>query len=114
MSKYRIDAPTLAAAFKALSNPNRLNLFSQLLVCSGPESACQIDQCMKIAVGELGKDIDIAASTLSHHLKALNQAGLISMERRGQHVDCWVNTAMVEQLSGFLTSSKKLTEGSKL
>ena len=61
---------------------------------------------MKIVVGELGKDIDIAASTLSHHLKALNQAGLIIMERRGQHVECWVNTEMVEHLSCFLKMRK--------
>jgi len=57
---------------------------------------------MKIVVGDLGKDIDIAASTLSHHLKELNQAGLIMMERRGQHVECWVNTDMLEELSSFL------------
>ncbi|MDH5518428.1 MAG: helix-turn-helix domain-containing protein [Gammaproteobacteria bacterium] len=106
MSNYRTDTARLAAAFKALSNPNRLNIFSRLLLCCASGSACQVDQCMKIVVGELGKDMDIAASTLSHHLKALHQAGLISMQRRGQHVDCWVNAEMVEQLSFFLNISK--------
>ena len=58
---------------------------------------------MKVIVGDLGKDIDIAASTLSHHLKELKQADLVIMERRGQHIECWVNTEMVEHLSQFLS-----------
>lgn len=102
MSKYRIDDKAISGAFKALSNPNRLAIFQRLLTCCEIGTSCEVNQCMKIVVGELGKDIDIAASTLSHHLKALNQAGLIMMERRGQHVECWVNTAMVEHLSNFL------------
>jgi DNA-binding transcriptional ArsR family regulator len=38
---------------------------------------------------------------LSHHIKELSRAGLIRMERRGQHVDCWVEPAVVEELSRF-------------
>ena len=102
MSKYRTDENTISSAFKALSNPNRLTIFRRLMSCCDAGSRCEVKQCMKIVVGDLGKDIDIAASTLSHHLKALNQAGLIMMERRGQHVECWVNTDMLEELSNFL------------
>ena len=102
MSKYRIDDKTLSSAFKALSNPNRLSIFRRLLTCCEVGESCEIEQCVKIIVGDLGKDIDIAASTLSHHLKELNQAGLIKMERRGQNVECWVNTEMVQHLAGFL------------
>lgn len=56
---------------------------------------------MKIVVGDLGKYIEVAPSTLSHHLKELHQAGLISMERKGQQVECWVNTDRVAQLGRF-------------
>lgn len=102
MSKYRIDDKTLSSAFKALSNPNRLAIFRRLLACCEVGTSCEIEQCMKIVVGDLGKDVNIAASTLSHHLKELNQAGLIKMERRGQHIECWVNNEMVQYLAGFL------------
>lgn len=107
MSKYRIDDQTIAGAFKALSNPNRLAIFRRLLTCCEPGSGCEVQQCMKMVVGDLGKDINIAASTLSHHLKALNQAELIVMERRGQQVECRVNPEMVEHLSTYLSISKK-------
>ena len=103
MSKYRTDDKSLSSAFKALSNPNRLAIFRRLLTCCEVGTSCELEKCMKIVVGELGKDINIAASTLSHHLKELNQAGLIKMERRGQQVECWVNTEMVEHLAGFLS-----------
>lgn len=56
---------------------------------------------MKMVVGELGKDIEIAPSTLSHHLKELNHAGLIMMERKGQHIECWINTDVVGDLFEF-------------
>lgn len=102
MSNYRIDNNALSSAFKALSNPHRLEIFHRLLTCCEVGSSCGIDQCMKIVVGDLGKDIDIAASTLSHHLKELNHAGLIKTERRGKQVECWVNVEMVKHLSEFL------------
>ncbi|MDH5423430.1 MAG: helix-turn-helix domain-containing protein [Gammaproteobacteria bacterium] len=105
MSKYRTDNKVISTAFKALSNPNRLAIFQRLLTCCETGASCEVNQCMKIVVGDLGREIDIAASTLSHHLKELNQSGLILMERRGQHVECWINTAMVEQLANFLKTT---------
>ncbi len=111
MSNYRTDDNTLSSAFKALSNPNRLAIFRRLLTCCEIGTSCELEQCMKVVVGDLGKDINIAASTLSHHLKELNQAGLIIMERRGQHVECWVNTEMVKHLAGFLSNPELTGSG---
>jgi len=103
MSNYRIEAPVISKAFKALSNPNRLAIFQRLLDCCESGESCEVEQCIKVVVGELGKDIEIAPSTLSHHLKELHQAELIMMERKGQHIQCWVNTDRVTQLVGFLS-----------
>jgi ArsR family transcriptional regulator len=102
MSNYlHNDILELALAFKALSNPNRLKIFMQLLACCPPGTACSIDDAQKFCVSELGKDLDVAPSTLSHHIKELNQAGLLKMQRRGQHIDCWVDPAKVEILHHF-------------
>lgn len=106
MSNYRTNDKMLSSAFKALSNPNRLAIFRRLLTCCEVGSSCEVNQCMKIVVGELGKEIEVAPSTLSHHLKELNRADLIIMERKGQHVECWVNPEMVEQLVFFLAIDK--------
>jgi ArsR family transcriptional regulator len=95
------DTTAIAEAFKALSNPNRLKIFQQLLSCCTPGTVCSAEQAVKHCVGDLGNGLNIASSTLSHHIKELSRAGLIQMERRGQHVDCWVDTESVENLKQF-------------
>jgi ArsR family transcriptional regulator len=105
MSNNRdINPERLAESFKALSNPNRLKIFQQLLSCCTPGTVCSAEQATKHCVGDLGNGLDIAASTLSHHIKELSRAGLIQMERRGQHVDCWVDPATVQMLEQFFQS----------
>ena len=89
--------------FKALSNPHRLALFYRLMTCCAPGTKCCGD--MKFCVSELGEGLGIAASTLSHHLKALHQAGLIRMERKGKNVECWVEPKVLEELSGFFNQT---------
>lgn len=104
MSNYRNNDQLLSAAFKALANPNRLAIFRRLLGCCQPGDRCPVGDCMKLVVGELGKDMNIAPSTLSHHLKELNRAGIIVMQRKGQFVECWVETEMIQALTGFLNN----------
>ena len=88
--------------FKALSNPHRLKIFMRLVNCCGPNVACDVDSDqMKACVGQLGEDMGIAPSTVSHHIKELHRAGLIRMERRGQNIDCWVDVDTVRSLGEF-------------
>lgn len=94
--------PHLAKTFKALANPNRLKIFLQLLDCCEPGTACSVEEAASRCVGDLGSDLSIAPSTLSHHLKELHQAGLVQMARRGQHMDCWIDPASLENLRHFL------------
>jgi ArsR family transcriptional regulator len=103
MSNYRTNSEQLAEMFKALSNPHRLAVFSELLSCCTPGSGCEVDQCLRKVVGDLGKSVEIAPSTLSHHLKELNRAGLIEMQRRGKHVECWVDPVVIERLKTYFT-----------
>ena len=98
MSNYRINSEALCCAFKALSNEHRLVIFQRLMNCCEPGTRCSAEQAARFCVGELGQGLDIAPSTLSHHLKELHRAGLINMARRGKQVECWVE---LETLKGF-------------
>ncbi len=90
-----------ASMFKALSNIHRLALFHRLMTCCEPGTKCSAEDAEKYCVGDLGEGLEIAPSTLSHHIKELNRAGLISMERRGKNVVCWVAPDVLSMLKGF-------------
>ncbi len=99
MSNYRTDIITASERLKALSNPHRLALFQRLTRCCAPGTICNPQQASQLSVGQLGEGVDIAPSTLSHHLKELNRAGLVQMERRGKQVVCWVEASTLEELA---------------
>lgn len=87
--------------FKALSNTNRLKIFAKLVsCCSDLQKECKIDN-MGACVGELGENLNIAPSTVSHHIKELNRAGLINLERCGRSIRCWVDIQVLKDLAGF-------------
>lgn len=68
------DAGILAAAFKALSDPVRLQLLS-LIAGSDGGRACSCD--LEAPVGK-------SQPTVSHHLSILAEAGLITKEKVGR------------------------------
>jgi ArsR family transcriptional regulator len=107
MSKYRIfDESQIAVSLKALSNPNRLQIFRQLVRCCEPGVGCgSDDESVRRCVGDLGKDLGLAPSTVSHHIKELRHAGLIRVERRGQNIHCWVDPDVVRSLADFFQDS---------
>lgn len=70
------EADELAAGFSALSDPVRLRVLSMLADATGGEV------CVCDFVDPLGK----SQPTISHHLKILSEAGLVSGERRGKWV----------------------------
>ena len=102
MSKYSNDTvEQMSAAFKALSNPNRLQIYLQLLDCCIPGTECSIEEANACCVGDLGESLNIALSTLSHHMKELNRAGLVNMQRKGKQIHCSVNPDMANTLADF-------------
>jgi len=93
--------------FKALSNPNRLKIFMRLISCCQSETITSIKSETEpkgcICVAEIGRDVEIAPSTLSHHLKELRHAGIIVMKRRGQKIDYCIDPIALSALKEFFS-----------
>jgi ArsR family transcriptional regulator len=86
------DARTLSRQFAALADPVRLRLVSLLATAvDGAVCACDL-------VEPVGK----SQPTVSHHLKVLAEAGLVTSERRGRNVWYAVVPSALEVLRGAL------------
>lgn len=98
-----LSLEALAAIFKALSNPNRLQIFIRLATCCKPGTVGVLDEKeTRRYVGQLGEELNIVKSTVSHHMKELRQVGLIRTQRQGQKIACWVDPDMLANLRRFL------------
>jgi ArsR family transcriptional regulator len=83
-----------ALVFKALSDPNRLRLLSIVKGADGGE-ACVCD---------LTEPLDLGQPTVSHHLKILVEAGLLSRERRGTWAYYSLVPGAIERTAGLLAA----------
>src|SRR3954467_14474663 len=86
------QAVELARVFKAMGDPVRLRLLSLIASHEGGE-ACVCD---------LTDVFDLTGPTISHHLKVLREARLISGERRGTWVYYRVLPAALRQVSALV------------
>ena len=84
-----------ASAFAALGSEQRL-LVLRTIVRAGPDG---------LRIGELGERSGVTGSTLTHHMKILNSAGLVNQSKEGRSIIC-VGAAFeeVQALSEFLLS----------
>ena len=86
------EATELAKAFKAAGDPIRLRLLSLIAAHEGGE-ACVCD---------LTDAFEVSGPTISHHLKVLREAGLITGDRRGTWIYYRVQPEMLTTLSRML------------
>jgi ArsR family transcriptional regulator len=86
------DAAPLARAFSALGDPVRLRILSLLLTADGGE-ICACDLVEPVAKSQ---------PTVSHHLKALREAGLVTGTRRGSNIWYAVRAEQLEALRAVL------------
>lgn len=90
-----MDTQRMANIFKALSNPNRLELFLKI---SKVHESSYPDHC-ECFVTDIIQSLNIGAPTISHHIKELTNAGLIITERKGKFLICRVNTELVQEIN---------------
>ena len=69
-----ISASQRMAILKALGDPRRMEIVERLSACQGCTACSDMRECLPIS-----------AATLSHHLKELETAGLILIEREGKY-----------------------------
>ncbi|MGW5049873.1 metalloregulator ArsR/SmtB family transcription factor [Actinokineospora sp. NPDC004072] len=86
------QAGELARAFKALADPVRLRLLSLIASHAGGE-ACVCD---------LTGAFELTGPTISHHLKVLREAGLVTGEKRATWVYYRAERQVLERLSAVL------------
>ncbi len=86
-------AGRIAPMFKALGDPVRLRLVA--LIASRPE----------VCVCDLTGQFAVSGPTISHHLKVLREAGLISGDRRGTWVYYRVDPDALQQLGVLLQAT---------
>ncbi len=88
-----LDVATAASKFAALGSEQRLQVL-HALVRAGPEG---------LSIGALGARTGITGSTLTHHLRILSAADLVTQTRQGRSIICAAaDYRQVEALSDYL------------
>jgi ArsR family transcriptional regulator len=93
---HRYDASLMAKSsdpdiqlLSALADPTRLEILREL-AGSSEVCACDFTSCC-----------DVSQPTISHHLKVLRDAGIVTSERRGNWVFYRIAPNLIERLGGI-------------
>jgi ArsR family transcriptional regulator len=81
-----------ADMFSAMGTEPRLRIM-RLLLSAHPKG---------MVVGDIGEELEIPNSTLSHHLDKLKNEDLVRVSREGTFLRYTANTGALEELLGFL------------
>lgn len=88
----RPDISDIAATFAALGQPSRLKIV-RLLLSAYPKG---------LPAGEIQRELEIPAPTLSHHLDKLRQVGVVTAEKERQWIWYSVQAETLKYLIDFL------------
>jgi len=103
--------------FKALSNEQRLKIFLAIykqcqasgtgksaaeVKIAGKGACCPVAGSIEKAFSKMCDCMSLSRSTISHHFKELQNAGLITCVREGQNFRCRVNEDVIDEIKAFL------------
>lgn len=97
-----MDPRKLAKIFKALSNPNRLELYLEIR----RKHEASFEKGCECFISDVMETLNIGAPTVSHHLKELSNADLIITEKRGKYVVAKINEETAQEANQVLTIRK--------
>jgi ArsR family transcriptional regulator, arsenate/arsenite/antimonite-responsive transcriptional repressor len=89
-------------------NLDQVARYADMLSAMGTEPRLRIMQLLLSAhpdglvVGDIGAELDIPNSTLSHHLEKLKNEGLVNVRREGTFLWYSANAQALQELLGFL------------
>jgi len=86
------DVTRYADMFAAMGTESRLRIMQSLL-SAHPQG---------LVVGEVMAELEVSASTLSHHLDKLKHEGLVKVSREGTFLRYTANVEALEELLRFL------------
>jgi ArsR family transcriptional regulator, arsenate/arsenite/antimonite-responsive transcriptional repressor len=86
------DLAGYAPLFKALGDETRLSILAFLITKGDALCVCHIEDYVK----------ELSQPTISHHLRLLREAGLVTAERRGTWVHYAIDPAARERLAQFV------------
>ena len=92
-----MDTKKITKIMKALSNPNRFELFME--ISKRNQSSYEEEDCF---VYDIMEKFNIGAPTISHHLKELSNAELITTERKGKLLVARVNEQTLREFSDVI------------
>lgn len=96
------NTKNLAKIFKTLADENRLKIllfvYNQECKCEENKLSCRNETC----ITDLSKSLSITIPTISHHIKELVNAGLITTKKDGRWVYCKINQKSFQKTCSFL------------
>src|SRR6266851_1066431 len=96
------------AGVKRKQSLEQITRYADMLSAMGAEPRLRIMRLLLSAhpdgmvVGEIGSELEIPSSTLSHHLEKLKNEDLVRVRREGTYLWYSANTNALQDLLGFL------------
>lgn len=102
MGNSKLNDESVARMLAALGSTARLRMY-KALVRAGREG---------MNVSDLQRELGMPASTHTHHLATLVNAGLIAQERRGRELICTTRYDQIDRISAYLMAECCAAQGS--
>lgn len=98
-----MDNTRMAKLLKALAHPKRLELFLKIAA----ECETSFEKGCDCFVADLIQSLHLGAPTISHHIKELENVGLITTERKGKFLTARVNQAVLDEVGQLFAGRQR-------